>query len=302
MYTESDWARTWFATGGVFDAHPEWELRLDARPGAPLQTTTEEQTDDAGAAHSFTFRAYDFSVPAAQAAWVARVAAFVANSSGALDGAFIDGNRGGWSSGILAGTKPAHAAAWAAGLRAAHVALAAALAPRNGTMISNYFTAEAEAVCEGGMIERGGAGANDVRNLQYYAGRACGLGGTPCLVDFHAQYADVLHSAAFNATLAAFLAGAGENAFYGRGGGWGGNGASACASWLEWPAEFDKALGAPTGAAAEAAPGVFTRAFASGTHVYADTNKGGGHCVWWSDGATTGDAATCATKAAWPRA
>jgi hypothetical protein len=38
MYTESDWARTWFTTGGVFDAHPEWELHLDARPGAPWET------------------------------------------------------------------------------------------------------------------------------------------------------------------------------------------------------------------------------------------------------------------------
>ena len=100
--------------------------------------------------------AYDFSVPAAQTAWVSRVAAFYANSSGALNGAFIDGNRGGWGSSILSGTSPAHAAAWSMGLAAAHAALAAALGP-NGTLISNYFTTEAEAVCSGGMIERGGS-------------------------------------------------------------------------------------------------------------------------------------------------
>ena len=105
----------------------------------------------------------------------------------------------------------------AAGLKAAHVALATALTPFNGTMISNYFTPEAEIVCEGGMIERGGAGLNDVKNLQYYANRTCGLHSTPCLVDYHAQYADIYHSATFNATLAAFLAGAGEYAYYGRG-------------------------------------------------------------------------------------
>ena len=295
MYTESDWARTWFTTGSIFDAHPEWERHLDAQPGSPLQNTTEEEDDDAGNMHTYYFRAYDFSVPAAQAAWVARVAAFVANSSGVLNGAFIDGNRGGWSSGILSGTTPAHAAAWSAGLKSAHVALATALTPYNGTMISNYFTTEAESVCEGGMMERGGAGLNDVKNLQYYANRTCGLHSTPCLVDYHAQYADVYHSATFNATLAAFLAGAGEYAYYGRGGGWGGNGASACASWLEWPPEFDKPLGAPTAVASEPAPGVFTRAFASGTHVFINTTKGGGHCVWWADGSVTGDEKTCAT-------
>jgi hypothetical protein len=35
MYTESDWARTWFTLGWEFDAHPEWELHLDAKPGSP---------------------------------------------------------------------------------------------------------------------------------------------------------------------------------------------------------------------------------------------------------------------------
>ena len=111
MYTESDWARTWFTTGSIFDANPSWELHLDAKRGSPLQNTTEQENDDVGKMHTYYFRAYDFSVPAA--AWVARVADFVANSSGVLNGAFIDGNRGGWSSGILSGTTTAHAKAWA---------------------------------------------------------------------------------------------------------------------------------------------------------------------------------------------
>jgi hypothetical protein len=127
----------------------------------------------------------------------------------------------------------------------------------------------------------------------YYANRTCGVFKTPCLVDYHAQYAEVTHSATFNATLATFLAGAGEYAYYGRGGGWGGNGAEACSSWLEWPSEFSKPLGAPKGVATEVKPGVFTREFATGTRVYADTAKGGGHCIWWSDGTTTGDTANC---------
>jgi hypothetical protein len=134
MYTESDWARTWYTLGGTFDQHPEWELHQDAKPGSPLQNTTEEESDDSGMTHTYYFRAYDFSVPEAQAAWVARVTA--AAASGFVDGAFIDGNRGGWGSTILAGTTPAHAAAWSQGLKAAHNTLASALGAK-GTLISN---------------------------------------------------------------------------------------------------------------------------------------------------------------------
>jgi len=263
---------------------------MDAKPGSPLQNTTEWETDDAGVMHTYYFRAYDFSVSQAQAAWVARVTGAVA--SGAVDGAFIDGNRGGWSSTVLSGTTPAHASAWSAGLEAAHKALATALGP-NKTLISNYFTSEAESVCSGGMIERGGSGLNDLKNLQYYAKRNCGLFGGPCLLDFHAQYAQVTHSATFNATLATFLAGMGKYAYYGKGEGWGSTGESACDTWLERPAEFSKPLGEPTGDATEVAPGVFTRSFATGTRVFVNTTKGGGHCIFWSDGSITGDTTNC---------
>ena len=292
MYTESDWARTWYATGHEFDANPGWELHADAKPGSPLVNTTDTETDANGVAHTWYFNAYDFSVAEARAAWVARVAAFFANSSGALDGAFIDGNRGGWSSGILSGTTPAHAAAWAAGLNASHRALAAALGP-GATLISNYATDEALAVCTGGMMERGGSGAGDVQQLQALAARTCGPYALPCVVEYHAQYAD-RDAATFNATIAAFLVGMGQYADYGRGGGWGATGASACASWLQWMPEYDKPLGEPKAVAAEPSPGVYTREFATGTQVFLNTTKGGGHCVWWSDGTTTGDGESCA--------
>ena len=292
MYTESDWARTWYRTGHIFDQNPAWELHQDKVPGAPLTNTTDVETDDAGQDHTFYFRAYDFSVPEARDAWVARVAAFYANSSGALDGAFIDGNRGGWSSGILAGTSPAHAQAWAAGLNASHHALVAALGP-GATTISNYATDEALAVCNGGMMERGGSGQGDIEQLQTLAERTCGVSNGPCLVDYHAQYAD-RDANTFNSTVAAFLAGMGKYAYYGRGGGWGGNGAGACSSWLQWMPEYSKPLGEPTAKAAQPSPGVYTRAFATGTKVFINTTRGGGHCVWWSDNSVTGDPVTCA--------
>jgi hypothetical protein len=58
------------------------------------------------------------------------------------------------------------------------------------------------------MMERGGSGVKDIETLQTYAGR---------IVQYHAQYADRALGT-FNATLAAFLAGMDENAFYGAGG------------------------------------------------------------------------------------
>ena len=79
--------------------------------------------------------------------------------------------------------------AWRAGLNASHRALAAALGPQ-GTLISNYATQEALSVCSGGMMERGGSGVNDVKQLQTLGNRTCGLWEQPCLVDYHAQYAD----------------------------------------------------------------------------------------------------------------
>ena len=293
-YTESDWARTYYTLGHVFDAHPEWELHADALPHAPLTNTTDYDVDENGVSHTFYFRAYDFSVAAARAAWVARVTDAVAASGGALDGAFIDGNRGGWRSGILSGTTPQHAAAWAAGLNASHRALAAALGPRH-TLISNYATDEALAVVNGGMMERGGSSLNDIRELQSLGTSQCGLFSTPCVADYHAQYAE-RDPATFAATLASFLIGAGEYAFYGRGGGWNGVGADACSTWLEWPLEYDKPLGAPAGPAKEGPTGTFARVFATGTHAWVDTSKGGGHCIWWADGSSTGDLTHCPPK------
>ena len=279
MYTESDWARTWYTLGHTFDAHPEWELHADAVRDSPLISTTEQQVDDQGKTHNYNFNAYDFSVSDARDAWVKRVTDAVA--TGFVDGAFIDGNRGGWKSGILSGTTPAHAAAWAEGLNASHRTLAAAL-PK-AILISNYATTEAMEICNGAMMERGGAGVNDISLLQE-------LGETSKVVEYHAQYAN--NQETFNRTLAAFLAGMEAYAYYGAGVGWNGNGESACSTWLEWKPEYTKPLGAPT---AKAVPvgGVYTRSFATGTKCKIDTNKGGGSCIWWSDGSETGDEKTC---------
>lgn len=187
IYTETDWARTWYTAGHDFDAHPSWELH--AADGWLINTTDVQKPPapiNGTDAFSYQFNAYDFGVADARSRWVRRVTDAVA--SGVVDGAFIDGNRGGWGSGILGPATPAAQAAWRAGLNASHRALATALGP-TATLISNYATPEALAVCSGGMMERGGSGLNDIRQLQALGSRSCGLYGQPCLVDYHAQYA-----------------------------------------------------------------------------------------------------------------
>ena len=60
-------------------------------------------------------------------------------------------------------------AGWAAGLQEAVSTLAHRLGP-NKTLISNYPTTEALALCTGGMMERGGS----IRDIEVGVGRAGG--------------------------------------------------------------------------------------------------------------------------------
>eukprot|EP00966_Prymnesium_polylepis_P335219 7390579-Prymnesium_polylepis.1 len=86
-------------------------------------------------------------------------------------------------------------------------------------------------------------------------------------------------------------------AYFGAGGEWGGEGPEACSSWLKvWP-EYGYPLGEPQGKAAETAEGIYTRSFASGTHVWLNASytrrspgSRGKSCIYWANGKTTGDA------------
>jgi hypothetical protein len=208
-------------------------------------------------------------------------------ATGHVDGAFIDGNRGGWSSGILGPTPKAVQDAWRAGLNASHRELVRRLGASK-TTISNYATPEAMAVVSGGMMERGG----DIEHIQAFVRRWPGQ-----LLDFHAQYAD-RSIATFNSSLAAFLVGMGTYSYFGVGGGWDGDGPSACSTWLRRYPEYDKPLGEPLADGVQS-NGVWTRSFASGTHVWVNESFNPRHtppggpgraCIWWADGTTTGDA------------
>ena len=277
MYVESDVARSFYSLGHWVEAHKETAaLQCD---GAYVTQTWRET--DGGTDYNFTFYAYDFTNADMRDQWVARVADAVAG--GAVDGAFIDGDRNGFWSGVLTGCDEAKQAAWAAGLNESVAALAAAIGP-NKTLISNYPTTEALELCQGGMMERGGS------MLQVDAWKAkesCGLFGGPCLLDYHALNAQQsLRN--FNSSLANFLVGVHEHAYFGVGGGWSGDGPDACASWLYRYPEYAKSLGAPTGdyrvslgshglncTLLDAKPStkdvsgcLFERDFASGTRVF----------------------------------
>ena len=117
----------------------------------------------------------------------------------------------------------------------------------------------------------------------------------------------------FISTLANFLLGAYEGAWFGVGEGWSGDGENACNAWLhpdttstgaELPKEYTNKLGAPLGDYATKDNGAFglalTRKFASGTRVYVGHNpevpcvgsKGKckvGHCIFWGNGDISAD-------------
>ena len=96
-------------------------------------------------------------------------------------------------------------------------------------------TNEALAYCSGGMIERF---TPDQGGPQLQALAAAGR-----LADVHAQYA----TDGIGKHLAAFLLFMGERSYFGAGGGWDGDGPTACSTWLrEWP-EYSRPLGAPLG-------------------------------------------------------
>ena len=337
MYVESDVARSFYGLGHWVEANKA-TAALKCNGSYVTQTWSEEGL-------VFTFYAYDFRDAAMQAKWVARVADAV--QAGAVDGAFIDGDRNGFWSSVTNGCAKDEQDAWAAGLNASVAALALAIGPDKTRipasrvcamfrddgeiyrLISNYPTTSALALCQGGMLERGGSMLDvDAWNAE----KTCA--GGPCLLDFHAQNAQQsLRN--FNSSLANFLIGVHEHGYFGVGGGWSGAGESACDTWLYQYPEYSKSLGAPKSdfTVAKGSHGLnctllddkpshkdvsgclFRREFASGTKVFlgqyaapafgadADDAVGAllgtsnyGACVFWSDGTTTGNATLCPSE------
>ena len=253
MYTESDWARTQYSLGNSLDAAEEaaaaktddWRRRGGIELFCQMQdndyrysTTWDNVTcktcnNSTGATFEYQFRTYDFRNKTTRESWVNRVVGSMMGEESFVDGAFIDGNRNGFDSSSVPCADPAIQDAWAAGLNESHYMLRAscdsAAASSGGgecTLISNYATAEALAVCDGGMIERFGCSVGNIKTLM-------GLASSGKLAQVHAQYADT-NVATFNSSLACFLVAAGEYSYYGAGGGWEGDEHdSVMTSWLK---------------------------------------------------------------------
>lgn len=270
-------------------------------------TTTDHESNGAGTPPwNATFYSYDFSDAEMQAQWVRRVTDAVA--TGFVDGAFIDGDRNGFWTANTEKCNVGKVDAYKAGLNhsvfmlAKNLSSAAANAgrPTGTTLITNYPTKEAMALCQGGMVERG-------MGLKYFVQwekNTCGLDKGPCLLDYHVDHGTASEKT-FLSTLATFLLGVYKYAYIGLGAGWSGSGAGACSAWLEPYPEYSKPLGEPLGhyVTTNGTYGeVMTRKFSTGTKVYVGQHvppapKGkpstAGNCIFWSDGTVSGNASQC---------
>jgi hypothetical protein len=102
IYTEVDWARTYYSLGHAVDADLA-NLGMHYVNGTPFGTTNNLATPnhvpgpDGVTQFHYKFHAYDFRNPKMQDLWAKRITDAV--NTGYVDGSFIDGNRGGWGFG-----------------------------------------------------------------------------------------------------------------------------------------------------------------------------------------------------------
>ena len=226
---------------------------------------------------------YDVTAPAGRAVPAGLCAALASADAGATyDGCFIDRGNVLGDFGPEARFSPAQAAAINAGHDAMLAGLVAELAGAGKLALlnNNGNFSFAPAVR---MLEDFAATEACITALQALAAR--GL-----RVEAHAGYSadgsDAFCAAPPVNSLAAFLIGAGEGAYYACAPGW--------TTDPRWPAVADpwldplplyaRPLGAPLGSASRSAQGTWTRRFASGTNVSFSAETGSGR-IAWGDGA-----------------
>lgn len=224
---------------------------------------------------------FDFAQPEARSAWVDRVASVVstsdANGVNLFDGVFIDGYRAAssWAQGLIPAATPAEQAAWLAGASLIGPALAEALGNETIRFINPGQVFASFPGYSANSIEFFGPDDADIRFLQSL------IGAFPT-IEVHAYIGANL--ALFNTTLAAYLVGVGEGAFFGAGSEW-----AQCDDWLIPHSEYSEALGAPDALGALSGT-MWTRSFAGGaTTVELDT-AAKTSCIKWASGRRTGNA------------
>jgi hypothetical protein len=94
--------------------------------------------------------------------------------------------------------------------------------------------------------------------------------------------AGCLDPAVVEHAMAAFLIGAGENAFFSCAAGWTGRGPDgSIAPWVAWLPQYDRPLGTPVADGVKnSSTGVWTRSFRSGTKVFFDGHTARGQICW----------------------
>ena len=238
---------------------------------------------------------FDVTAPAGRALPAGLCAALTSADAGATyDGCFNDRGNVLGDFGPEALFTPAQTAAINAGHDAMLTGLVAQLASRGKLALlnnnGNFSFAPAVRMIEDFAATEGCIGA-----LQELAGR--GL-----RVEAHAGYfkdgSDAACARPPINSLAAFLIGAGEGAYYACAPGWTTDPRwpAVADPWLDSLPQYRRALGAPLGNASRSARGMWTRRFASGTNVSFNAETGNGRIAWGDGtvdlGANTGGVVT----------
>ena len=200
--------------------------------------------------------------------------------SGLVDGCGIDGSQQRAGTPSIPGVAPGNATAWNTGKVCMMNGTTAAIG--NGLVVGKM---QWELGGSGGyansIIQEGCDATNDtVNNLRAVAARSRALGGTPLVYECHTA-CDTSTTDGCDSNIAAFLAGAGPNAFWGCNGWVVPNETSILGRWA--PHLFERPLGEPLGDAVyDGATQTWTRSFARGASVSFNAATRKGHVQWGS--------------------
>lgn len=226
-----------------------------------------------------------------------------------LDGVFIDGFQGyraGKTAYVLSHSKCSATTqkAWLSGLNASLWALHANFttgknAKKKKKIICNQTggtyncdLTTGQCYCTASNDERWGGGSDGVVAVTSYNSASPAKG-----VIVHVPH-NAVHNEVYNSSLASFLLAAGDGDGYGIGFDY----ECELGGWLNWDADLDKPLGAPSGPAVNAS-NIWTRGFASGVKVYMNATPPAvgsrlATCITWADGVMTDRNGGCAQLAA----
>jgi hypothetical protein len=217
FYFAVDYTREWYDLGRWFDQHSYLQVH-DADGRRANHTDT-----DGGAPNCWGI--FDWAQEEARFAWIDRISSVVStadtNGNNLFDGVFIDGYRGasGWAPGLIPKATPQEQQDWLAGATLLGPMLAKSLGNESIRFINPGQVFSQFPGYSANSIEFFGPNSNDITFLQ-------SIIGTFPTIEVHAYIGDNL--SLFNSTLAAYLIGVGEGAYFGTGAQW-----SGCDDWRE---------------------------------------------------------------------